>query len=72
MMLHRRQACTLLLGMGAAATQSACSTLAGHTAMTPPMNTATPGFAHVPWSHQASIYEVNIRQYTPEGTLRAF
>jgi glycosidase len=28
--------------------------------------------AHVPWSHQATIYAVNIRQYTPEGTLAAF
>ena len=24
------------------------------------------------WSHAANIYEVNIRQYTPEGTLDAF
>ncbi|OON69650.1 alpha-amylase family glycosyl hydrolase [Hymenobacter sp. CRA2] len=24
------------------------------------------------WARQASIYEVNIRQYTPEGTFRAF
>jgi glycosidase len=27
---------------------------------------------NVPWSHQASIYEVNVRQFTPEGTLAAF
>ncbi len=27
---------------------------------------------HVAWSHQANIYEVNIRQYTPEGTFKAF
>ncbi len=36
------------------------------------MNSPAPGFAHVPWSHQASIYEVNVRQFTPEGTLTAF
>lgn len=24
------------------------------------------------WAHDASIYEVNIRQYTPEGTIKAF
>ena len=30
------------------------------------------GFAHVSWSHQASLYEVNLRQFTPEGTLSAF
>jgi glycosidase len=29
-------------------------------------------FPHVGWSRQASIYEVNIRQFTPEGTFSAF
>ena len=33
---------------------------------------ANPGFPHVPWSCHASIYEVNLRQHTPEGTLAAF
>jgi glycosidase len=28
--------------------------------------------AHVPWSRSANIYEVNLRQYTPQGTLSAF
>jgi glycosidase len=27
---------------------------------------------NVAWSHQAGIYEVNVRQFTPEGTLAAF
>ena len=27
---------------------------------------------HVSWSRSANIYEVNVRQYTPEGTLNAF
>ena len=27
---------------------------------------------HPEWSKNASIYEVNIRQYTPEGTIKAF
>jgi glycosidase len=27
---------------------------------------------HVPWSLQTGIYEVNIRQFTAEGTLKAF
>ncbi len=27
---------------------------------------------HVEWSRRATIYEVNIRQYTQEGTLKAF
>jgi glycosidase len=29
-------------------------------------------FDHVPWSRNANIYSVNVRQYTPEGTLAAF
>lgn len=31
-----------------------------------------PSIAHVNWASDASIYEVNIRQYTPEGTINAF
>ena len=27
---------------------------------------------HPAWTRQAVIYEVNVRQFTPEGTLRAF
>ena len=27
---------------------------------------------HVAWSRQVSIYQVNLRQYTPEGTIKAF
>jgi glycosidase len=29
-------------------------------------------FEHVGWSRSANIYEVNVRQYTPEGTFNAF
>ncbi|MCG6200629.1 alpha-amylase family glycosyl hydrolase [Psychromonas antarctica] len=29
-------------------------------------------FEHVEWSKAANIYEVNIRQFTPEGTFNAF
>lgn len=28
-------------------------------------------FQHVDWSKDATIYQINIRQFTPEGTLRA-
>lgn len=31
-----------------------------------------PAHTHLPWTRQANIYEVNVRQYTPEGTLKAF
>jgi glycosidase len=40
-------------------------TLAANAAPAAPM-------AHVDWSKNANIYEVNIRQYTPEGTFKAF
>ncbi|MCS0590094.1 alpha-amylase family glycosyl hydrolase [Massilia norwichensis] len=33
---------------------------------------AAPPIAHVAWSKNANIYEVNIRQYTKEGTFKAF
>ncbi len=29
-------------------------------------------FPHIAWSRQASLYEVNVRQYTPTGTFAAF
>jgi glycosidase len=29
----------------------------------------TPGLIHPEWSRNATIYELNIRQYTPEGTI---
>ncbi len=32
---------------------------------------AVPSVAHPAWSRNANIYEVNVRQYTPEGTLAA-
>jgi len=38
---------------------------------TPAVPAATE-MSHVPWSRQANIYQVNLRQYTPEGTLKAF
>ena len=30
------------------------------------------GFSHPDWSYNKTIYEVNVRQYTPEGTFEAF
>ncbi|MDF1504080.1 alpha-amylase family glycosyl hydrolase [Roseisolibacter sp. H3M3-2] len=42
----------------------------------PPTSTpaapASASVAHPEWAGHANIYEVNVRQYTPEGTLRAF
>lgn len=70
--MHRRHACSLVIGMLATTSPSACAVLPHAPPDHAPMNAPTPGFAHVPWSHQASIYEVNVRQYTPEGSLNAF
>ena len=42
---------------------------------TQPLLPLTEGISHVrhpAWAASANIYEVNIRQYTPEGTFRAF
>ncbi len=43
-------------------------------AQTPPAPTASPmpNAEHVAWSRSANIYEVNIRQFTKEGTIKAF
>ena len=35
-------------------------------------NQTIDGFKHAEWSINANIYEVNIRQYTLEGTINAF
>lgn len=32
----------------------------------------SPAVTHLPWTRSANIYEVNLRQYTPQGTLNAF
>ncbi len=37
-----------------------------------PVTEETSQVAHPAWAAHATIYEVNIRQYTPEGTFRAF
>ncbi len=34
--------------------------------------TMEPEFTPVNWSHSTNIYEVNLRQYTQEGTIKAF
>lgn len=36
------------------------------------MSQAPEKFSHPAWSYQTNIYEVNLRQYTQEGTLAAF
>src|SRR5436189_2773707 len=38
----------------------------------PPKVAVTPTSFHPDWSKNAVIYEVNVRQYTKEGTFKAF
>jgi glycosidase len=52
----------------AAAALSLCAALPSFAAA----RAASAPMAHVAWSKNANIYEVNIRQYTPEGTFKAF
>ena len=59
MSLLRRQFLSLL---------ASTSTLAMRTAHADSPPTA---MAHVPWSRQAAIYELNVRQFTADGTLKA-
>ena len=59
MSLLRRQFLSLL---------ASTSTLAMRTAHA---DSPPPAMAHVPWSRQAAIYELNVRQFTAEGTLKA-
>ena len=64
--MARRALATLLYAAGAIA----CAATAA-----PPPPQAAPvagGVRHVAWARNANIYEVNLRQYTPEGTFRAF
>lgn len=68
MKLSRRRATLGLAAAGAMAGSTGCAFTTNN--MTQTNNPG--GVAHVPWSHQASIYEVNVRQFTPEGTLAAF
>lgn len=50
-----------------------CACLVGAvTAAVPAGGAPVTAARHVPWSRNAVIYEVNLRQYTPEGTLAAF
>ena len=37
----------------------------------PAMSSTPVDMPHLPWSRQAVIYQINVRQFSPEGTLRA-
>ncbi len=44
----------------------------GQTTLAAPATQPQSAVVHPDWSYNASIYEVNIRQYTPQGTFKAF
>lgn len=50
---------------------SGCTTFRSQRTIPPYDTTATHG-SHPDWIMQGNIYEVNVRQYTPEGTFKAF
>jgi len=58
-------------GAAAAVTPPAGPPTSADTGVSARPPSADSGF-HAPWSRNAVIYEVNVRQYTPEGTLAAF
>jgi glycosidase len=49
----------------------ACNSNTSTVASTSSVDTATVD-GHPAWIEQGNIYEVNVRQYTPEGTFKAF
>jgi glycosidase len=51
---------------------AACNGNSSHTHQKPDSINMTADFTPVDWSHSTNIYEVNLRQYTPEGTIKAF
>jgi glycosidase len=59
----KRCTAALLLALSAA--------LAPAHAAAPVPNTPYVKFAHADWTRDATLYQINLRQFTPEGTLRA-
>ena len=64
--MHRQRSFTLWMVTAALAQPLTAHAAAGAAAA------AMRSLPHVEWSKHATIYEVNIRQYTPEGTFAAF
>ncbi|SCY79149.1 alpha-amylase family glycosyl hydrolase [Flavobacterium caeni] len=58
-----------LIGCSKSETKTTTTQLSNNTAFQPK---AYVQLKHPDWSKNATIYEVNIRQYTPEGTFKAF
>ncbi|HAI83961.1 MAG TPA: hypothetical protein DCL43_09850, partial [Chitinophagaceae bacterium] len=61
----------LAIAAATACTLASCGSNTTTNAVTVTNDTATID-GHPAWALQGNIYEVNIRQYTPEGTFNAF
>ncbi len=77
--MNRRQSCQRLLTLNlalAAATQTACGgggpSLIETRKDLPTVSTFPPTYPHLDWTRQATIYEVNLRQFSTQGTFEAF
>ena len=57
---------------GALAASTGCAHKSGNAAVADIATPDTSTVVHPEWARNAVIYEVNIRQYTPEGTFAAF
>lgn len=62
----------VLLALAASLVLLAPASHAAAQAAATPASAPIRSVAHPAWSRNATIYEVNVRQYTPEGTLGAF
>src|SRR5690554_5615458 len=51
---------------------ASCGNASNEQSATDDMDSTTEHVSHAEWSKNATIYEVNIRQFTPEGTFNAF
>ncbi len=47
------------------------SVLAAASSVVLPAMSATQDMRHLPWTRQAVIYQINVRQFSPEGTFKA-
>ena len=61
-----------LVAGAAAMLMAACSSKNGKAGEAFLADSLATTVSHPEWSRNAVIYEVNLRQYTPEGTLAAF
>lgn len=70
-MRHDSRFPLVLLALAACAPAAAIRSAPVVPSAAPASASAPPSVAHAAWTRTATIYEVNVRQYTPEGTFAA-